>query len=169
MVPWCRFCCSVRSFCCVSCYWFCWSSRPRLSSWARFAFLFARVCRPWSRSGFVSPGAGPGAGSPEGLPAFAWWLLGDPPAAAGPRSGGRAPGGRGRPGRSSLCPWPCALARFAALFLALLPVVVGVVLLLVAGTDRRRGRRACRCGPVVVLAVARPFVSLVKGLFLLKD
>ena len=63
----------------------------------------------------------------------------------------------------------CALARFAARFLALLPAVVGVVLLLVAGTDRGRGRRACRCGPVVVPVVARPFISLVKTLFLLKD
>ena len=63
---------------------------------------------------------------------------GDHPAAAVPRSGGRAPGRRGSPGRcgcpgrSLLCPWPCALARFAARSLALLPAGVGVVLVLVA-------------------------------------
>ena len=75
----------------------------------------------------------------------AWCGPGDPPAGAGPRSVGRAPGGPGRrgrcrgPGGSSLCPWPCALVRFAALFLVLLLAVVGVLLLLVgAGADRRR-------------------------------
>ena len=83
----------------------------------------------------------------------AWCGPGDPPAGAGPRSGGRASGRRGRcgrcarPGGSLLCPWPCALVRFAAPFLALVPVVVGVLLLLVAvRADRRRGGCARRCG-----------------------
>ena len=95
----------------------------------------------------------PGAGSPEALPVFAWCGPGDPPAGAGPRSGGRAPGCpgrrgcRGRPGCSLLCPWPCALVWFAALFLALLPAVVGVLLpLAVARADCRRGSRARRGG-----------------------
>ena len=59
---------------------------------------------------------------------FAWCWPGDPPAGAGPRSGGRAAGRRGRPGCSLLCSWFCGLARLAALLLALLPAVGGVLL-----------------------------------------
>ena len=79
-----------------------------------------------------------------GVAGVAWWLPGDPPAAAGPRSGVRAPGGPGRrgrcgcPGGSLLCPWSSPLARLAAPFLALLSAVVGVFLPAAARADRRR-------------------------------
>ena len=54
----------------------------------------------------------------------------------------------------SSLPWPCALVWFAALFLALLPAVVGVVLPPAARADRCRGGRALRVvvGSLVVPA-----------------
>jgi hypothetical protein len=59
---------------------------------------------------------------------------------------------------SLLCPWPCALARFAALFLVLLPAVVGVVLLPVAArADRAAGL------PVVVVALVVLVVGKEQG------
>ena len=112
----------------------------------------------------ASPGAGPGAGSPEGLPVSGWCRPGDPPAGAGLRSGGRAPGGPGRrgrcarPGGSFLCRWPCSLVRLAALLLALLPAVVGVLLLLVAArADRAAGL------PAVVVALVVLVVGKEQG------
>ena len=94
---------------------------------------------------------------------------GDHPAAAGPRSGGRAPGRRGSPGRcgcpgrSLLCPvpvpWPCSLrrswpcCRLSSAWSCRLPPVrvaaglpVVVVALVVLVTGKEQGGRVIR-GP----------------------
>ena len=131
------------------------------------ALLFARGPVPWSGSLRCSwPCCLPPVRIAAGVVVPVGVVVAQVVPVAGKEQGGRVIRG---PGCSLLCPWPCALVRLAALFLALLPAVVGAVLVLVAGTDRGRGRRACRCGPVVVPVVARPFISLVKTLFLLKD
>ena len=112
----CRPCGSPPGWSCPP--WSCWSpAKSRAAGWPA-----ARVVPPGAgpavrqvvpiSARVASPDAGPDAGSPEVLPVFAS-LPGDPPAAAGPRSGVRAPGGPGRRGR---CPGPvrCAAPGLAA-------------------------------------------------------
>ena len=92
----------------------------------------------------------------------AWWLPGDPPAGAGPRSGGRAPGGPVPWPGSLRCSWPCCRS-LSVWSCHLSPVriasgaVVGSLFVLVVGKEQGGAGdpRPGRCSLVPGLLSAR--------------